>query len=70
MDIISEKIAAEAGYRSVTTDVNPKTEKEILTSMDRTMGPTGAVWIRQANGHLQAGRKRAEIRQGDGETSE
>ena len=48
--------AKATGYRSITEDICPTKEKEIMRSMERSLGRTGAIWIAQENGKVQAGR--------------
>ena len=67
METITEAAAKRLGYKSISTDVNPKREPEIMASMERDLGPTGAVWIAGDNGRLQAARPVRDICQGEEE---
>lgn len=61
MKIITESEAEILGYRSITTDVDPRKEADIFMSIESTLNHDNAVWIKQKNGMVQAARKQSKL---------
>jgi hypothetical protein len=62
MKVLSQEAATALGYKSITIEMHPRKDKEIIHSMEETLRSCDAVWMRdERTGCVQAARKKNQL---------
>jgi hypothetical protein len=61
LKIITPAIARLENYSEITTPINPRTEIEIFSNLEKQLKGVDAVWIKHPDGTMSAARRTSEL---------